>query len=121
MSMHRLVISAVLVLCVGSFSVRAYRRIGMPTEAIGIYEPGRADHPFGRGWHGERWCPVSVAALSWAPIPASPRPLTRREHADGAAAFGASRPVGLEYSIVAVTWFFSKQRGPVMRRSGTRG
>jgi hypothetical protein len=26
--MHRLVISAVLVLCVGSFSVRAYRLIG---------------------------------------------------------------------------------------------
>jgi hypothetical protein len=29
--------------------------------------------------------------------------------------------VGLEYSIVAVTCFFSWQRGPVMQRSGTRG
>ena len=29
-------------------------------------------------------------------------------------------PVGLEYSIVAVTCFFSWQRGPVMQRSGTR-
>jgi len=33
----------------------------------------------------------------------------------------ASDLVGLEYSIVAVTCFFSWQRGPVMQRSGTRG
>jgi hypothetical protein len=30
-------------------------------------------------------------------------------------------PVGLEYSTVAVTCFLSRQRGPVVRRSGTRG
>jgi hypothetical protein len=30
-------------------------------------------------------------------------------------------PVGLEYSIAAVTCFFSEQREAVMRRSGTRG
>jgi hypothetical protein len=33
----------------------------------------------------------------------------------------ANAPVGLEYSIVAVTCFFSEQREAVMRRSGTRG
>src|SRR5215471_149747 len=32
----------------GTQTFGAYRRIGMPTGTIGICEPVRADHPFGR-------------------------------------------------------------------------
>src|SRR5262249_3439853 len=34
---------------IAGFAFNTYRRIGMPTEAIGICEPTLTEHPFGRG------------------------------------------------------------------------
>lgn len=51
------------------------RRIGMPTEAIGICEPMLTEHPLGLGWHAGwragRWvrstrsCPAGTTCARW--------------------------------------------------------
>jgi len=48
----------------------AERRIGMPTEAIGVCEPMLAEHPFGavpiatdQAWISEHWADIACRAL----------------------------------------------------------
>ena len=56
-------------------------------------------------------CPAPMQTRSQMPS----SPTTRSGHAS------RKYPVGLEYTIGAVSCAFSYQRGVVMRRSGTRG
>ena len=52
--------------------------------------------------------------------PQAPATLIAGHDVDWEQAMAAAEPVGLEYTIMAVTCFFSQRGGAVRRRSGTR-
>ena len=96
-------------------SVTASHAAKVVVPASCVSEVSRAH---AESWPGRSGCGATTTVLRHPAAPAGT--LIAGHDVDWEQAMAAAEPVGLEYTIMAVTCFFSPLGGAVRRRSGTR-